>query len=263
MGRPDTREHAEATMRQTLARTTLVAALLAAGCASAAYDPFRISPDEFRRRVKTIAVGSVAVSSDFGGNSAGQAFNPAIETKLRDAGFTVVPTQEFRGIWDAKAAELGGLFDPQTGRVVEAKATALLSHIRGELKTRFNADAVMLPRVQKVTARFGYTPFVGVRASWDGASEALETGAFDKVLSPRGNGTVPALSLVLSIEDLEGAPLFVNAGGIQVLSKLAPGAGNFGGNSFVQVSKDQLFTDEQRMQLAVQYALEPFLKRER
>jgi len=44
-------------MRQTQARTTLMAALLAAGCASAAYDPLRISPEEFRRRVKTIAVG--------------------------------------------------------------------------------------------------------------------------------------------------------------------------------------------------------------
>lgn len=249
-------------MRQTLARTTLIAALLAAGCASAAYDPFRISPDEFRRRVKTIAVASVAVSSDLGGNSAAQAFNPAIETKLQEAGFKVVPTQEFRGIWDAKATELGGLFDPQTGKMNEAKATTLLSHARGEMKTRFNADALVLPHVRRVTARFGYMPFVGVRANWDGASENLETGAFDKVVSPRGSGTVGAISLVLNIEDLNGSPLFVNAGGIQVLSKLAPGAGNFGGNAFVEVPKDQLFTNEQQMQQAVQYALAPFLKRE-
>lgn len=54
----------------------------------------------------------------------------------------------------------------------------------------------------------------------------------------------------------------MNAGGIQVLSKLSPGAGNFGGGSFVQVPKDQLFTDDARMQQAVQYALAPFFKRE-
>jgi hypothetical protein len=54
----------------------------------------------------------------------------------------------------------------------------------------------------------------------------------------------------------------VNAGGIQVLSKLSPGAGNFGGSSFVRVPRDQLFTHDARMRQAVQYALAPFFKRE-
>lgn len=251
-------------MRQTMAGTTLLAALMLAGCASTAYEPFRIPQDEFRRRVKTIAVANMAGLSDLGESAAARAkINTAIETKLREAGFTVVPAQEFRGIWDAKVGELGGMFDQNTGKVNEAKTTVLLNYIRGEVKTRFNADALLLPRVRTTTAKFSHVPFVGVRAAWDGASEAMETGAFDKVISPRGSGTVAALSLVLNIEDLSGSTLYVNAGGIQVLSKLSPGAGRFGGSSFVEVPKDQLFTDEQRMQQAVHYALEPFLKRER
>jgi outer membrane murein-binding lipoprotein Lpp len=250
-------------MNRMLVGITLLAALITAGCASRAYDPFRIPADEFRQRVKTIAVASVAISSELGDRAAVQAkFNPAIETKLREAGFTVVAAQEFQATWDAKVNELGGLFDQNTGKVNDAKATALLNHIRAETKTRFNADALLLPRGTAVTARFSYTPFVGVRAAWDGASEALETGAFDKVISPRGNGSVDALSLVLRIEDLNGSALYVHAGGIQALSKLSPGAGNFGGSSFVQVPKDQLLTDDARMQQAVQYALAPFFTRE-
>jgi hypothetical protein len=82
----------------------------------------------------------------------------AIETKLREAGFTVVAVQEFQATWDAKVNELWGLFDQNTGKVNDAKTIALLNHIRAEMKTRFNADALLLPRVSAVTARFSYTP---------------------------------------------------------------------------------------------------------
>src|SRR5437899_4595105 len=162
------------TMQRTVVGMTRLAALIGAGCAPKAYHPFRIPADEFRRRVKTIAVANVAISSELGERAAVQAkFNPAIEGRLREAGFTVIAAQEFQATWDAKVNELGGLFDQNTGQVNEAKATALLNYIRAEMKTRFNADALLLPRVRPVTAKFSYIPFVGVRANWDGASEAL------------------------------------------------------------------------------------------
>ena len=43
-------------MQRTVVGMTLLAALIAAGCAPKVYDPFRIPADEFRRRVKTQAV---------------------------------------------------------------------------------------------------------------------------------------------------------------------------------------------------------------
>jgi len=58
-------------------------------------------------------------------------------------------------------------------------------------------------------------------------------------VSPRVNGTVPALSLVVNIEDLSGSSLYVKAGGIQVLSKLALAAGGGFGDTFVPVGKSQ------------------------
>jgi hypothetical protein len=250
-------------MKTKAIRAVLVAALIVAGCAPAV-DPFRIPADEFRRPVKTVAVANVLVPSDLGADATVRTkFHPAIEDKLRQAGFTVVPAQHVGEIREAKERELGGLFDPHTGKLDDAKLATLMSFVRGELKTRFSADAILLSRVRTVTANFAYTPMVGVRAKWDGATESLETGSFDKVVSPRGSGKVDALSLLVNIEDLNGSALYAYAGGIQVLSKLAPGAGQFGGNTFVPVPKAELLADQERIQQAVSYALGPFFKGER
>jgi hypothetical protein len=250
-------------MKPRTIRAALVASLIMAGCAPVV-DPFRISADEFRRRVKTVAVAHVIVPSNLGVDAATRTkFHPALEDKLRQAGFTVVPAQDVGEIREAKERELGGLFDPQTGKIDEAKLATLMTFVRSEVKTRFSADALLLSRVRTVTANFGYVPLAGVRAKWDGATESLETGSFDKVVSPRGSGKVDALSLLVNIEDLNGSSLFVHAGGIQVLSKLAPGAGQFGGNTFVPVPKNELLTDPERIQQAVSYALGPFFKGER
>jgi hypothetical protein len=179
-------------MKRTIAGITLLAALLAAGCAAKAYDPFRISPEEFRRRVKTVAVARVAVPGNVGDAATASAkFHPAIEAKLREAGFTVVPSEQVREVWDAKANELGGLFDQQTGSLNEAKASALMEHVRGEMKSRFAADALALPHVRTVTANFSSALFAGIDAKWDGASESVVTGSFDKVLSPPGQRQSP------------------------------------------------------------------------
>jgi len=144
--------------------------------------------------------------------------------------------------------------------VSEAKATALMNYIRGEMKTRFSADALLLSRVRTVTATYSHAPFVGVRAKWDGASESMETATLHKVLSPRVSGSVPALSLVVNIQDLSGSTLYVKAGGIQVLAKLALAAGSGFGDAFVPVPKSEVLADPEWIQLAVNYALEPFLK---
>jgi hypothetical protein len=247
-------------MKTKTSRAALVAALIVAGCAPAV-DPFRISADEFRRRVKTVAVARVLVPSSLGADAAaGTKFHSALEDKLRQAGFTVVLAQHVGEIREAKERELGGLFDPQTGKLDEAKLATLVSFVRGEVKTRFGADALLLSHVRTVTANFAYLPLAGVRAKWDGATESLETGSVDKVLSPRVNGTVDALSLLVTVEDINGSSLYAYAGGIQVLFKLAPGAGQFGGKSFVPVPKAELLADQERIQQAVSYALGPSSK---
>jgi hypothetical protein len=249
-------------MKRMMVGTTLLAALIAAGCAGKAYDPFRISADEFRRRVKTIAVARVVVPSGVGELGASAKFHPVLESRLQAAGFTVVPAEQVREVWDAKANELGGLFDQQTGAVNEAKAAALMTHVREQMKERFSADALVLPYVRRVTASFSSIPFAGISARWYGASESIVTSSVDNVLTPQVSGKIPALSLIVRIEDLTGTLLYSNAGGIQVVEKLKPGAGAFSRETFVAVPRSEIFADPQRIQQAVNYALDPFFTRE-
>src|SRR5258705_7968705 len=134
-------------MKPMIIGATLLAGLIAAGCAPVA-DPFRIPADEFRRRIKTIAVANVIVPSNLGVDAAARTkFHPAIEDRLRQAGFTVVPAQQVGEIRAAKESELGGLFDPPTGKLDDAKAATLMSFVRSEVETRFGADALLLSRV--------------------------------------------------------------------------------------------------------------------
>jgi hypothetical protein len=78
-----------------------------------------------------------------------------------------------------------------------------------------------------------------------------------------GERHVDALSLLVNIEDLNGSSLYAYAGGIQMLSKLAPGEGQFSGNAFVPVPKAELLADQERIQQAVSHSLGPFFKSER
>jgi len=137
-----------------------------------------------------------------------------------------------------------------------------MSHVREQMKERFSADALVLPYVRRVTANFTSLPFAGISARWDGASESIVTSGVDNVLTPNVSGQVPALSLIVRIEDLGGALLYANAGGIQVVEKLKPMAGAFRRESFVAVPSGEIFADPQRIQQAVNYALDPFFKRE-
>jgi hypothetical protein len=130
------------------------------------------------------------------------------------------------------------------------------------VKARFGADALVLPYLRTVTASFNPALFGGVDAKWDGASESMLSGTFDKILPPQVRGTVPALSLFVRIEDLGGSLLYSNAGGIQLLQKLAPAGGRFSGDTFVPVPQSELLADQARIQQAVSYALQPFFKSE-
>jgi len=70
----------------------------------------------------------------------------------------------------------------------------------------------------------------------------------------RTYGTVPALSLVVKIEDIHGPDLYINWGGIQLLQKIS-------GSDFVPVPRNELLTSEERNKAAVDIALKPLIER--
>jgi hypothetical protein len=238
--------------RQSLLKAVLTTALIVAGCATTTpYNPFKIPAEEIHSNFKTIALSPVAVPGDIEDpNPIKAKFESLIQAKLREAGFSVVPSAESAEIFSNMNKQLGGIFDPVTGQRDETKFKAAKEHALRELSTKFKADAVLYSRISAGTARFS-----GGKASWGGTSESVSmTEGFLGALQVgqlRGNTT--ALSLVVSIENINGGVAYVNTGGIQLAAKIS-------GGQFVPVPRNQLFASEERVAAAVNYAFAPLVR---
>lgn len=239
-------------LRQSLLTAALATTLIGGGCATTApYNPFKIAQEEFYGKIKTIALAPVGVPRDLEDPDQVKAkFEPLIEAKLREAGFTVVPSRETAGIFEKMNKQVGGMFDPVTGKRDEAKFKTLREHTLRELESKFKADAVLYPNI-----RAGIANFAGGQANWDGASESLATtaGFWGQLGVGQFRGTTGALSLIVTIENIHGVDAYVNAGGIQLISKLS-------GGNFVRVPRSQLFADEARNTAAANIALGPLVR---
>lgn len=239
-------------LRQSLLTAALATTLIGGGCATTApYNPFKIPQEEFYGKIKTIALAPVGVPSDLEDPDPVKAkFESLIEAKLREAGFSVVSSREAADIFDKMNKQLGGIFDPVTGKRDETKFKAVREHALRELETKFKADAVLYPNIRPGTARFA-----GGRASWDGTSESLSTteGILGAFLVGQLQGTATALSLIVTIENIHGVDAYVNGGGIQLSAKIS-------GGEFVPVPRSQLFADEKRNAAAVNIALGPLAR---
>lgn len=235
----------------------LMFALLAIqGCAAtqAPYRPFKVPESDFYGKVKTIALAPLVLPSDLEGPEAIRAkFEPVIEARLRDAGFEIVPPATVEEIWKAMTTEVGGVFDPHTGKADEAKAKAIRDHTYRELASRFNASAVLHPSIQVVKASFYNTT-----ASWHGTTESTSTAqtGFGKFMegffSGGRRGEMAAFSLGIYISDMNATELYSQWGGIQLITKIV-------NNSFVGLPQSELLQDEVRNSTAVDLALQDLL----
>lgn len=249
--------------RRFATMVTLLFALFAGGCATSPPEipsHFTLAHDQFYTEVRTIAIAPLTVPDDLANPApVAEKFESLIAGLLRDAGYKVVPSHEYAALFEQEKAKQGGYFDAYTGKQDDAKYDAVLKTTREELSAKFNIDAVLFPRIQLVDA-----PWHDQWATWDGVTETIQSavGLVGKGVlkfvnephmylleGPHEEGTVKAYSLAVSIEDLAGRKMYANQGGIQVLNKIA-------GNTFIPVSREELFNDDARNAKAVGIALE-------
>lgn len=231
----------------------LAAALLAAGCGpKATYNPFQVPRDQFYGKLHVVALAPIGVPQDLENpEPVKQKFLGMIEALLREEGFTLVPPAESQVIWDSMAAQLGGFYDPVSGKLDAEKLKTARMHLYRELRARHGIDAVLFSTIAAVEARLEKD-----KAVWHGTSQGAAKGSFWKaLLGASHSGRIPALSLFVTLSDTDDTDLYVNAGGIEVLVKV-----DLKGN-MVPVPRDELFTDEERNQKAVHLALDPLLGR--
>jgi hypothetical protein len=238
--------------RPSLTFLALGLALVLGGCAAKTpYNPFKIPREQFHGHLKVVALSPMGMPTELTNpDPVRQKFLNLIETQLRAAGYKVVGSAEARVIWDSMATGSNGFYDPVTGVRDEEKVKLVRMRLYRELRAKFNIDAMLFSHIAVVPAKLDND-----RARWDGASETAARKKFWKaVLGISHSGTIPALSLHVTLSDTDDRDLYENAGGIQVLAKA-------GVDGLQDVPREQLFADEERNLRAVHLALDPLLGR--
>jgi hypothetical protein len=217
-------------------------------------DIVQMSSGEFHADATTIALASTVVVAEMEDmEPVTVEFDSLIETSLREAGFSVVPAREFSQLLEKAANQVGGVYDPETGEPDREKIRTIQGLAIGELRSRFEPDAVLYPTIEVVVVEFD-----GNKVRWLGTDECATTG--DLKLFGCGTGmpgaSLPALTLFVTIRDMDGSIIFRNGGGIQLQTKYKA---QFGGWSARQVPRDELFVDKERSMAAVTIALNPIV----
>ena len=232
----------------------LVVALI--GCATPApYNPFQISEEQFRAKVKRIALTPITVPQGLEiSESAKLRFDSLIEAKLQEAGIATFPAKNWGEVFARVQQEVGGVFDPRTGSLDETKVKTAWARTVDEIHTRFQFDAVLLPAVVIVEADLR-SPDLARQFFSEAYSAQLGAAFFG---APT---TMPALLLVVSIGDRDpkGSVQYRHRAVIQLLKKPAPITERFSDKP--PVPREELLTNDERNRAAVEIALGPLVKK--
>ncbi len=226
-------------------------------------NPFRITPDEFHAKTTTIALTRSIALVDLGDmEPVGAEFDSLIEATVRDAGFRVVPARELDEILERAIGQVGELLDPETGQPDTARVQTVHQLVRERLlDSGSDADAVLLPTIELIAVDIDDD----TKARWLGTSECVRRAPIRLFGcgSMKWNGRLPALSIFVTILDMDGAVMFRNGGGIQVFATAKISAGRAFANMFAglpyadvdRVPREKLFVDKERNIAAVKFAL--------
>ncbi|HKA32195.1 MAG TPA: hypothetical protein VKH64_03210 [Candidatus Binatia bacterium] len=237
-------------MRPKLAAYLLLALVLSGCAATKTYDPFKVAQSDIRGRVKVVALVPIELSTDAEDPAGVKAkFEWLIRSKLEEGGFKVIPSDEFASIWKKTVAQHGPIYDPASGKRDDKKFNAAFAAAARELWGKTGADALLQAVIAVVKAEFSSN-----LAEWHGAIDYVRPDGVWGVFSGRQYvGTVPALSLWVGLVDFQGTEMYVNAGGIQVMSKVGSGM------KFYEVPLHDLFADQAKNLRSVAIALNPLI----
>jgi hypothetical protein len=225
--------------------------LFLGGC-SEPYNPFRIEKAEFFKKVKVIGMKPVRIKIDVpDAEKRKKEFEDNLQKKLEESGFTVIPASNYEEIHKTLKKTIGPMYDPYSGKISEEKLETLLEHTKQEYLKKYKVDAILIPGIIVVKALWNHN-----HAAWHGTEEAStgKEGFWAALSSPSAYGTLPALSLLVAIENVNKELYYLNYGGIQLCSWVS-------GHDFIDVPKNTLLSYEDKNSKSVDIAIEPLLKK--
>jgi hypothetical protein len=204
-----------------------------------------LSRDELLSRSRRIALAPLELGGIEKHEQMQARYAELVSSQLTRLGFEVVPADEYATRSQEEIRSIGGLHDPFTGQVDEAKRRAVLAKVARAVCEQRAVSAVVVPLILSRLASYR-----GELAAWDGAQEVVAPAknALVALFSPTHYGYVRSLSLEILILDSNGESLFKEQGGIQLAEHLE-------GWRHVPVPEQELFADPAKDERAVKSAL--------
>jgi hypothetical protein len=197
---------------------------------------------EISSRIRVVAQAPMILPGGMGAEKA-QAIHAAFQQLMADAleqrGFTVIPARQTYQISDRLIRDLGGAFDPRKDL---EKFRVYRDSLRHEIRETVGVDAIVSAEIVPVTATYS-----SATARWDSAAQNAVTGGLGvaELLFGANAGTVPALSLLVSMEDaVSGERMWSGLSGVHVLSKREA-------NKWVPIPVEKALSDQTRNRNAV------------
>ena len=221
-----------------LSAAAVMAAATACRSAPSYYDLYLVPREDFSDSIERMVLAPVVVETHVAvPESVLAMMDSLIADRLSALGFSVIPSLVYEELWTRIVEESGGFFDPYTGERYEQRFQTAVEQLKQELRDRFDPDALVYPEIWAVEAQNLYGT-----AMWDGASQSAQ----------KMGALVMALSLIVTIEDLDGNELYVNGGGIALAERYS-----WDLYHPVPAAPEQIFEDPERVVNAVDVALEP------
>ncbi|WP_298772695.1 hypothetical protein [uncultured Shewanella sp.] len=216
---------------------TVLLLVFLSGCQStSAYNPYKADKNMILTNVKRVGLMPTNLLVEVPNEEEKRGyFNAQLQGVFEQKGFEVIPAEEWRHIYDTVKAKSGDLFDAKTGKADKDKFKAIKEEVLAIYQKEFHVDAFVYSGVMVVKANWDRST-----AHWDGATASTtgREGFWANFFGPQATGTMGALSFLVNIEDVKGESLFVEFGGIQLLSRVSS-------RDFVPVSKEDLLANNQ------------------
>ncbi len=177
-------------------------------------------------------------------------FSALIDEELSRRGYSVIRPQKYTAAWARVATDMGDFRILGSEERDEAKLSRGDGPHDGDRSARISS---WTRSSSPASSSWKRSSARGERCGTAPSRRSKRRARWRASSRDRSAASSGLLSLKLSIRDREGITLFIHNGGIQVLSKME-------GKAFVNVPREELFTDKERNRRAVEIAIEP-LKR--
>ena len=181
--------------------------------ASASAPAALLSPTAIRQSIKTIAIVPIDLDGSPQSTTIQTIYQNQLSMTLQSAGYNVVSAYSYAQSWRNALEEVGGVFDPLTGKPQEEKFAHAGEIHMDTLKEQYHVDAALSASFETVDAPFDSKGM----AQWDGVSRPV-FAAGD--MPPKLHyGAVPAISLCVRLLDMDKTSLYSRRIGVAVLAR--------------------------------------------